>query len=72
MTTQQEIDSIVSDRYNNYRGEQMTDLKEIHGVLRKIQGDEEFLKFLKASSELNPRPTFEINKEIFKQHGKEI
>jgi len=60
MTTQEEINHIIKTRFGNYEGRvwKQMKLKEMHHFIRRFNGDEKFLQFLKESEELHPWPVY--------------
>ena len=58
MTTQEEIDEIIEDQYSSYRGRIYKKLKPLHNAIRKAEGDEKFLEFLRKAKLTNPRPKY--------------
>jgi len=64
MNTQEQIEKIIENEYNNYQGKFYIRLKMIHSLIREKQGDEKFLKFLLDSKSKNPKPIYKIPENI--------
>lgn len=64
MTVQEEIEQIIKEYFSNYEGRLNKRLKVHHDHIRKTEGDEGFLAFLKECILKFPRPKFTLNKEI--------
>lgn len=59
MTTKEEIQEIIKNRYDNYNSRYGNDIKRTHEYIRKLTiSDEEFLSFLKDCEHQNPRPFY--------------
>lgn len=58
MTTQEKIDKLLTERYNNFRGDLWGGLKALHEFILKTKGDEAYLKFIEEQEALNPRPKY--------------
>ena len=58
MTTQEKIDTLLKERYNNFKGDLWSVSKILHELLRKTKGDEAYLKFLEEQEVVNPRPKY--------------
>jgi hypothetical protein len=52
MTTQEKIDKIIQERYNNYTGVYKRSFKELHRMIRDKRGDEWFLNYLEEIEEI--------------------
>lgn len=61
MTTQEQIDLIVKERYGEYKGRMMKNLKQLHRQMRRLLGDDGFLRHLNDVEIKIPRvPKYEI------------
>ena len=57
-TTAQKINQIIEKNYNGYRGRVMWVFREQHRQMRKLFGDDKFLRFLEDLAILIPEPEY--------------
>lgn len=58
-----EIERIVEERYNGYRGTSFKQLEVLHNAIRESVSEKDFLAFLKNCDKINPRPVYKIPSE---------
>lgn len=61
MTTQEKIKEIEKSDFNNYNGSDWDSLRKMNKVIRRLKGDEEYLKYLKRIRGVVPPPIYQIN-----------
>ena len=68
------IEKIIAEQYNNYKGNAYQTLKRCHSFLRAVLGKNKFLSFLEEQRIKNPRPVYQIPKEVQEaiKHSKNI
>lgn len=54
MTTQEKINKIEKDKYNNYEHPNWKTIKEMNNIIRENRGDEYYLSYLEVSTKNIP------------------
>jgi len=60
MTTQEKINKIHHEYYNNFNGSLLYVNKNLHSELRNFLGDDEYLIYLENIIKENPKPIYKI------------
>ena len=58
--TAQQIEAILNERYNGFRGTIFHPLQLHLKAVREIHGDEEFLKLMQLLEKRNPKPLYKL------------
>lgn len=56
--TEDKINQILKDQYNNFKGRRVAPLATVHSLLRSAIGDDKYLEFIAKDQKENPRPVY--------------